>query len=237
MPHMPRSSRITHMTAVLPAQSPHARATAPLVPNVSQRFLLHNVSWESYESLLADLAEEHVFLAFDNGTLELMSPLPKHDRAGALLARLIHAYTEVRGIPIATFGRTTWRKKSIARGLEADECFYIRNETAVRGREDIDLSKDPPPDLAIEIDITRYDLNKQQIYAALGVGELWRFEDDKLVVRKLEADGKYVKVDISPNLPELPLGQVQKFMDTRHGTGETQWVLAFRKWVQEQFPQ
>jgi Uma2 family endonuclease len=222
------------MTAVLPSQPASPRAPTPPPLKASQHFFLRNVSWETYEALLADQAEEHVFLTYDNGNLELMSPLPKHDRAGALLARLIHAYTEVRGIPIATFGRTTWRKKSIAKGLEADECFYIRSEAAVRGREDIDLSTDPPPDLAIEIDMTRYDLKKQEIYAALSVGELWRFEEDKLSVRKLDADGKYILVTTSPNLPDLPLAEIQRFMDLRHGMGETQWVLAFRQWVQDQ---
>ena len=225
------------MTAMLPTQPASPRPPAPPLPNASQHILLRNVSWETYESLLADLAEEHVFLVYDDGNLELTSPLPKHDRAGALLARLIHAYTEVRGIPIATFGRTTWRKKAIAKGLEADECFYIRSEPAVRGREDIDLAKDPPPDLAIEIDVTRYDLKKQDVYASLGVGESWRFEDDKLSVRKLNADGTYVQVDVSPNLPDLVLAEIQRFMDMRHGMGETQWILAFRKWVQERFPQ
>jgi Uma2 family endonuclease len=223
------------MTAILPAPSSAKGALHEGSSNVAQRFILHNISWETYEALLADLAEEHVFLTYDGGTLELMSPLPKHDRAGAMLARLIHAYTEVCNIPIATFGRTTWRKKSIAKGLEADECFYIRNEFRVRGREDIELPKDPPPDLAIEVDITRSDLEKQRIYASLGIAELWRFENDKLVVRELTTGGEFVEVGVSPNLPELPLVEVQRFMDMRHGMGETQWILSFRKWVQERF--
>jgi len=223
------------MAATLRASSVEATDGAPPAANVAQRFVLYNVSWETYEALLADLAEEHVFLTYDEGTLELMSPLPKHDRAGALLTRLIFAYTELRNIPIATFGRTTWRKKSIAKGLEADKCFYIRNEMKVRGREDIDYPNDPPPDLAIEVDITRSTIKKQNVYAALQIGELWRFEKEQLVVRELQSTGNYVEVSKSPNLPDLPLAEVQRFMDLRHGMGETEWILSFRKWVREHF--
>jgi len=212
-------------------------AVAGCDANFSQRILLHNIAWETYESLLADLAEEHVFLTYDNGDLELMSPLPKHDKAGVLLARLIFANTEIRQIPISSFARTTWRRRGLAKGLEADESFYIKNEPAVRGRTDIDLQKDPPPDLAIEVDITRNTLKKEEIYADLGIGELWRFDAEKLVIRKLTAEPRYVESDVSPNFPHLPVAEIQRFMDMRHGMSETAWVLAFRQWVQEQFSQ
>src|SRR5689334_1104654 len=106
------------MTAVLPpASESHSRMAPPA--NFLQRFVLRNISWETYEALLADQAEEHVFLTYNEGTLELMSPLPKHEREGYLLARLIQTYTEIRNIPIAGFGRTTWRSKPAAKGLEA----------------------------------------------------------------------------------------------------------------------
>ncbi len=105
------------MTAILPPPPQPQPRTAPPA-NVLQRFVLRNVSWETYEALLADLAEEHVFLTYNEGTLELMSPLPKHEREGYLLARLIQTYTEIRNIPIAGFGRTTWRSRPAAKGRD-----------------------------------------------------------------------------------------------------------------------
>ena len=120
------------MTAVLPPASPPSPRST-LQANVLQRFVLRNVSWETYEALLADLAEEHVFLTYDEGTLELSSPLPKHEREGYLLARLIQTYTLIRNIPIAGFGRTTWRSKPAAKGLEADECFCCRAKASSFG--------------------------------------------------------------------------------------------------------
>ena len=220
-------------TATVPenvTQRDTPRACAP----VSQRIVLYDISWETYEALLRDLECQHLFLTYDRGALELMSPLPKHDRSGRLLGRLLYVYTEMRGIPIASFGMTTWRRKDLARGLEADECYYVRNEPAVRGREDITLEKDPPPDLAIEVDITRSTLAKQEIYASLGIPELWRYEDEHLTVRELRDDGKYALVPASPSFPDLPLEQIEHFMHMRHGMGETDWIRAFRDWVAEQ---
>jgi Uma2 family endonuclease len=225
-----------NMTAILRPTlgcEPAALISAPA--NVLQRFVLRNISWETYEALLADLAEEHVFLTYDEGTLEFMSPLPKHERDGHLLSRLIQAFTEVLDIPIAGFGRTTWRSKASKKGLEADECFYIRTELQVRGREDIELPKDPPPDLAIEVDLTRNTIDKERVYAGLKIGELWRYEDERLIVRTLQPDGQYIEVNESPNLPKLPLLEVQRFMKLRHGAGETAWIRGFRKWVEERF--
>lgn len=208
-----------------------AISTTPVV----QRIVLHDISWETYEALLNELERQHLFLTYDRGTLELMSPLPKHDRSGRLLGRLLYVYTEMRGIPIASFGMTTWRRRDLAKGLEADECFYIRNEPAVRGREDISLEKDPPPDLAIEIDITRSSLDKEEIYAAIGIPELWRFEDERLTVRVLRDNGTYELVPVSPSFPDLPSEQIERFMHSRHGMGETEWIRAFRTWVTEHF--
>src|SRR5437016_2351999 len=103
-------------TIARPFPETDVEAARSVTANDDKRFVLHNVSWETYEALLADLAEEHVFLTYDQGTLEFMSPLPEHERAGYLLARLIQTYTEMRDIEIAGFGRTTWRNKTARKG-------------------------------------------------------------------------------------------------------------------------
>ena len=165
-----------------------------------------------------------------------MSPLPRHERDGYLLARLIQAYTELRHIPIAGFGRTTWRSRPLAKGLDADKCFYVLSEAKVRGRDDIQLPKDPPPDLAIEIDLSRNTIDKERVYASLKIGEIWPDEDERLIVRTLQSTGEYAEVQASLNLPELPLAEVQRFMLLRYGIGETQWIRDFRNCLQERFP-
>lgn len=198
------------------------------------KFILYDVSWQTYESLLRDLEKQHVSITYDGGTLELMSPLPKHERAGRLLARLVQTYTETRDIPVASFGMTTWRREDLARGLEADECFYIQHEPLIRGREDLSLDRDPPPDLAIEVDITRSSLEKQKIYAALGIPELWRFEDEQLLMFVLQTSGDYQQTTQSPSLPGLSPAQIETFMRLRLSMGETEWIRAFREEIAAQ---
>jgi Uma2 family endonuclease len=193
--------------------------------------VLRNISWETYESLLRDLEEEHYRLTYDEGTLEITPPSRLHERAGQLLGRLIHTYTEVRDIPIASFGGATWRRRDVARGLEADECYYVASEPRVRGHDDVDIQVDPQPDLAIEVDVTRSTLDKQRIYAALGVPELWRWEDESLLVLVLGADGQYTAAKASPSFPNLPLADIARFMSMRQDTSETAWIKLFREWL------
>lgn len=220
------------MTATLKTSSV-GRQPEPDSPHVAPRFLLHGISWSTYEALLADLEHAHVFLTYDKGNLELMSPLPKHEREKKLLARLVETYTLERNIPIAGFGQTTWRIQAIEQGLEADECYYIRNEHVVHGRDDIAFPNDPPPDLAIEVDVTHNTLDKQSIYAALKIGELWNWENERLIVLRLQAKGEYLPSSASLNLPELPIAEIERFMRMRHGTGDTELIRLFSAWVRE----
>ncbi len=125
---------------------------------------------------------------------------------------------------------TTFKSEAMSQGLEADSCFYIKNEVAVRGKNRLDLTVDPPPDLAIEIDITsRTHLNNYQV---LGVGELWRFNGTKLEINVLES-GQYLKSDESPHFPGFPLTEViPKYLEQSKIEGRNKTMKAFRAWVQ-----
>jgi Uma2 family endonuclease len=209
-----------------------------LAPDTSEfgHVVLRNISWETYESLLHDLEEQHHRLTYDGGDLEIMPPSRLHERSGRLLGRLIYAYSEARDIPIASFGSATWRRRDIQKGLEADECYYVSSEPRIRGRDEVEINVDPPPDIAIEVDISRSALDKQRIYAALGVPELWRWEDESLRVLVLGPDGKYIAAQKSLNFPDLPLAEVARFMSMRHGQSETAWIKLFREWIFATFP-
>ena len=221
------------MTAISVQPAPEDVTHEPLP--IRDRVVLSGISWETYEALLHDLEEEHFILTYNDGTLEIMAPAPKHDRSGRHLGRLVCTYTEVRNIPIASFGGTTWRRKDRSKGLEADECFYVRSEPLVRGRDDIDLMKDPPPDLAVEVQNTRSSLNKQRIYAALGVSELWRYLTERLTAYVLQKNGSYAVSNFSPSFPDLALADIERFMHQRHGKSETEWIREFRQWVIDKF--
>jgi Uma2 family endonuclease len=198
-----------------------------------QRFVLRGVSWQTYNALLGDLESSAVRLTYDRGTLELMSPSQDHERFKTLIGRLIEMVTEELDIPMQSGGSTTWRKEDLERGVEADECYYIQHEPQICDRDVIDLSVDPPPDLAVEVEISRSLVDKFAIYAALRVPEIWRYDGDSLRVFLLQPDGGYVESDHSLNLPQLAPRQVAHFLALRAEKRETEWARTFRRWVIE----
>ncbi len=120
-----------------------------------QRVLLHDVSWQELEIILEELGEHRgARIAYDNGTLEIMTPLPEHEDNKEIIGDLVKALLEELNIEFRSLGSITFQNQAMAKGIEPDQCFYIQNEAAIRGKKRIDLGVDPPPDLALEIDIT-----------------------------------------------------------------------------------
>jgi Uma2 family endonuclease len=193
-------------------------------------FSLDNVSWELYELLRRDTEGQNIRITYDGGRLVLMSPLPIHDKYKKLAARLIELGALEMGIPIASFGSATWKKKELLKGLEADECYYIRDEPKVRGRADIDLSKDPPPDLALEVDITHHPMDRLRIYAALGVREVWRFDGERFHFLKLDG-GSYVELDRSEALPFMTPHVLMDFLNRFSGRDENSVMREYQAWL------
>lgn len=166
--------------------------TTPL-PISESKVLLQGVSWSTYQALVQDLAEKpNKRLTYDHQWLEIMTPLPEHEANKRLLGRIVEATTEELGLEIYSLGSTTWSREDLQRGLEPDECYYITAESQVRGKKRIDLTVDPPPDLAIEIDITSSSLDRLEIYASLRIKEIWRFDGERLLIYVL--DGKSYQI-------------------------------------------
>lgn len=197
-----------------------------------QRLLLRDVSWQEFETIVEELGDRRGSrLAYDNGTLEMMMPLPEHEDDKEIVGDLIKALLEELDIEFRSLGSTTF-KKGQTQGLEPDQCFYIQNEAAIRGKKRIDLEVDPPPDLAIEIDVT--SRTHPSIYAALGVPELWRFEQGKLQINRLHGT-QYQEVTASPTFAGLPLPEVlPRYLAESKTIGRNKMIKAFRRWVQEQ---
>src|SRR5262249_18031294 len=140
-----------------------------------QRLHLSSIPWETYVLYSDGLGPRHIRATYDRGEMEVMTLSSKHENRKKLLGRLVEALTEEMEIDIASFGSMTCRRKNLRRGLEPDGAYWIANEPSVRGRENIDLEVDAPPDLALEIEISRSTLNRMGIYAALCVPEVWCF--------------------------------------------------------------
>jgi Uma2 family endonuclease len=199
----------------------------------SSGVLLQGISWDTYQSLVRELeSQPSRRLTYDNGLLEIFMPLPPHERYKRWVGRFVETLTESLDIEICSLSACTWSRKDLAKGVEADECYYIQNEAVIRGRMDIDLTIDPPPDLAVEIDITSPSMPRLPIYSALGVPEVWRFDGEKMVML-YRVDGKYKEVAASIALPIVTPEILQTWLTQATTMGETTWVKALRRWIRE----
>jgi Uma2 family endonuclease len=210
-------------------------STVSIRPAVGQRLLVDNVDWRDYSRLLRVFAEHPGFrLAYDRGRLEIMSPLPEHEVDLTFLGRLVIALTEELGWHLMEGGSMTMRRRRKRRGIEPDRCYWIAHEPAMRGKRTFDLRVDPPPDLAIEVDVTRSSLDRMGIYAALGVPEVWRFETPTLTFHALGTNDKYSPITHSLSFPFVTPADLMSFPPLRATHGDNSVVRQFRAWVQQQ---
>jgi Uma2 family endonuclease len=171
-----------------------------------QKVTLQPVSWQRFEEILAELGEKRSSrIAYANGILEIMAPLPKHERSKVLLADLVKILLKFKKLGWEPLGSTTFKSKNMTVGIEPDDCFYIQNYKAVIGKERIDLSIDPPPDLALETDVT--SKTTTDAYKALGVPELWIYDAPLLKINIL-VNGKYIETSTSPTFPDIDVTQI-----------------------------
>lgn len=196
-----------------------------------QRTVLHNISWESFEALLKDTGEHRgLRFAYEDGTLEIMTPLFGHENPKIQFDRFIIVLAEELEIEIKSAGSTTLKKCNKTKGIEPDKCYYIKNELAVRGIKTLDLESAPPPDLAIEIDITSSSVNKFNIYSALGVTELWRYDRSNLNFYEL-VEQQYVKRDYSIAFPIVSVDDINRFIEQSKTMPEIALLKSFRTWL------
>jgi Uma2 family endonuclease len=202
-----------------------------------QRFVLSCIPWQAYVAFGDLMGAQHVRLTYDRGNLEFMTLSPEHERAKTFLARLVEALTEELDIDIASYGSMTCRREDLERGLEPDECYWIANEPRVRARTEIDFAEDPPPDLVLEVEISRSVLDRIDLYAKLGVPEVWRWDGHTLRVCLLGPNGRYTEGTKSLAFPFLPVAELARFLTSHEGMSETKLIRTFRAWVREQVAQ
>lgn len=197
-----------------------------------QQLLVEDVNWQQFESILAELGERRASrLSYSNGRLEIMVPLPEHEKAKEIIGDMVKILLEARQIAFESLGSTTLKNERMSQAVEPDTCFYIQNQAAVIGKNRLDMSVDPPPDLAIEIDLTsRTQLDNYQI---LGVPELWRYARRGLQINVLQAE-QYIESDVSPTFPNIPIVElVNQYAQQSQVAGRTRAIQAFKNWVRE----
>lgn len=196
--------------------------------------VLYDIDWQTYTRLLRVFEQRRGFhLTYDRGVLEIMSPLWTHEGPGRLLGCFIVALVEELNIPCRLGGSVTLRRRRKNRGLEPDNCYWIASVPRVQGRTELDLRVDPPPDLAVEIDITSSSIDRMGIYAALGVPEVWRLTTGGIAFHHLEA-GAYKARPNSLSFPRLASADLPPFLAQWGQTDDTTIVRLFRDWVKQQ---
>ena len=181
-------------------------------PVGEQRVRLFGLSWEDYLTILDALPQSRGSrLIFDDGVLEITVPLEDHEFAGRLIERFILTLVELMGLRMKTMGSTTMNYPHLRKGAEPYNAYYIQNQPLVRGRN-VDFSKDPPPDLVVEVDITHTDIAKNQFYASLGIPEFWRFNGKVWRIYRLQEE-VYVEVEASPTFPQVPKEWLYTFLE------------------------
>ena len=164
-------------------------------------------------------------LTYDHGRLEILSPSLEHDDEGRLLGQAIWVLTEELGLTIHPGGSVTMRRRLKQRGIEADECFWIAHAPQMAGRRRLDLPRDPPPDLAIEVDVTHSSMDRLSIYATLGVPEIWRLDGDELTFHVLDDDGQYVIAKRSRSFPIVTPADLLRFLNQGRQAGDQNPVI------------
>lgn len=193
--------------------------------------VLHDIDWGTYTRLLRAFGKTRRFrLTYDRGTLEIMSPLWEHERPAYILGTFIDTIAQELQLPCEPGRTVTLRRRKKSRGLEPDNCYWIASADRLAGKTHLDLRVDPPPDLAIEVDVTHSSLDRMSIYAALGVPEVWRVTPEGLTFHHLEA-GVYQVRPQSLSFPKLASADLIPFLSQLGQTGTTALVAQFRHWV------
>ena len=193
---------------------------------------LSGISWQTYETLLDELSDRRLRLTYNRGNLEIMAPSPEHEFSKKVMGRFVETLAEESAIQIYPLGSTTFKRPQLS-GAEPDECFYIRNIDEVRGKKRLDLAEDPAPDLVVEIDVTSPSDNRLQVYADLGVAEVWIYNGESLVIQQLR-NGIYVTAQTSQFFLNIPIPEIAGFLQQSESIDYLELVKIFRQWVRSQ---
>ncbi len=193
--------------------------------------IVPDVSWEDYQQLVAEANNQNgVRLTFAQGNLEIMSPLPVHEKYKEFLLRLMDRLSTLMGFDLESLGSTTFNQEWLDYGVEPDTCFYIQNAAKIIGKNRIDLAVDPPPDIAVEIDISHRSTTKLKIYEELGVPEIWLYDEQKLQILLLTETG-YANSPTSQSFSFLTSEALTQFLERSKTEGQGAVLRVFREWV------
>jgi Uma2 family endonuclease len=205
----------------------------PPVVAADERVVLPRVSWDTYERLLSDDDERRVpRMTYDRGVLELVTPSMPHDEDADTIARLVQIVTAHLAIPIRSVGSTTFRRRDLDRSFEADASFYIQSEERIRGQREVDLLVDPPPDLVLEMEMSRSAMDKLPLFADMGIPEVWRCDGKRVTIFVLDQN-QYREFHASRAIPALTSEVLTRFLHDSRTMLSPDWFQAVSDWARE----
>jgi Uma2 family endonuclease len=207
-------------------------STPPQQSSEERLITLTGIKWLTFKAIMSDVGDGRAWrIAYAERVLEIRMPLTEHEEPKGMIESFVEAFADALDIEVRKLGALTLEREDLARAIEPDSCFYIQNESVVRGKS-INLLADPPPDLVVESDYTSSSLNKFSIYASLGVPEIWRYRNQCLVVYQL-VEGNYEERENSLAFPFLPIAEIPAFIEQSKTIGQRAAVRLFRDRVRE----
>lgn len=193
--------------------------------------VFHDVPWQTYVSLLKARGDRRVRLTYYRGVLEIMTLSKLHEILCEVLGGFVKVIAKAYGFEVQSVGSMTMHAEELQSGGEADKAFYIRHEEIVRGREEYDPAIDPPPDLAVEVDLSSSSARRMLVFAELGIPEVWRYDGEHLVFNSLGGDGQYHTIGQNLSFPGLSAADLEKFVHRRGTVGEIALDEELAKWI------
>jgi len=204
-------------------------------PRPSPGIVLEDVTWDDYEAQLRIIGDRHIRVNYDSVRMEIMSPLRRHGNGATLLGWMVTELVVELGIQVEGADPVTLKRPDLGKGVEPDRLFHFGDNAAkVQENREFDLTVDPPPDLVIEVDVTASSVPRLPIFAALGIPEVWRIDDDEeLQFLHLQPDGTYQPRDRSRAFPALRVAEAARFLEQGQGANKTVWIRTFRAYVRD----
>lgn len=196
--------------------------------------VLYGVPWEEYDEILTLTENKPAHrVSYNDGVLKIMSPRPDHEYPKDVALKLVTVYADELDIMLESYGSTTYRRRKKAKGAEPDTSFYVQNASRMIARTEIDLEKDPPPDVVVEVDTTNESTGKFEIYAALSVPEIWRFDGKNFQILVL-SENEYRETSESLALPRLSAQILTEYFNLGKTQGQTAMLKAFRRYLRNE---
>ncbi len=207
-------------------------STPPQQSSEEKLITLTGIKWLTFKAIMSDVGDGRAWrVAYAEGVLEIRMPLTEHEEPVGMIEHFVGVVVDEMEIEMRQLGALTLEREDLTRAIEPDTCFYIQNESVVRGKS-INLAADPAPDLVVESDYTSSSLNKFSIYASLGVPEIWRYRNQSLLVYQL-VEGNYEQRENSRAFPFLPIAEIPAFIEQSKTIGQRAAVRLFRDRVRE----